>query len=221
MQADDPQHARHDAAVAEQAPLSDTAQDAAAPARPALLSQPGRRHGSAFAKVAAFAAFTTIAVVSLAVIAHNVSMTAAFRSWPWTGGASTPHADPPGATGMPADAASGPPSLAGEASAGGAAAGGVAAADAMERGTAALRQHDVGGARLWFNAAYRAGEPAAAVYLGLSFDPAYLLALGEPALADAQQAQLWYGRARAAGGDRISRMLEFVEARYHKRGKPP
>jgi len=71
----------------------------------------------------------------------------------------------------------------------------------IERGRSLFDAGDVVAARLFFRRAANAGDAAAAIALGATYDPEilsqrFIRGIG----ADAQEAQRWYDKARALGG---------------------
>lgn len=78
------------------------------------------------------------------------------------------------------------------------------------RGDGFLKAGDIASARLFYERAANAGDGAAALYLGATFDPGFLARAGiRGILGDPAQASYWYRRARdlgeAAAAERLKR----------------
>jgi TPR repeat protein len=74
----------------------------------------------------------------------------------------------------------------------------------IERGRVLFEAGDVAAARLFFRRAASAGDAAAAIAMGATYDPEVLTQRFIRGIeADAQEAQRWYERARDMGGQRV------------------
>jgi hypothetical protein len=74
----------------------------------------------------------------------------------------------------------------------------------IERGRMLFEAGDVAAARLFFRRAANAGDAAAAIAMGATYDPEVLTQRFIRGIeADAQEAQRWYERARDIGGQRV------------------
>jgi hypothetical protein len=74
----------------------------------------------------------------------------------------------------------------------------------IERGRVLFEAGDVAAARLFFRRAASAGDTAAAIAMGATYDPEVLTQRFIRGIeADAQEAQRWYERARDMGGQRV------------------
>ena len=84
----------------------------------------------------------------------------------------------------------------------------------LERGRALFEAGDVAAARLFFRRAANAGDAAAAVAMGATYDPDVLAKRFirgiEP---DAQEARAWYEKARALGSPEGPRRIEMLAQR--------
>jgi hypothetical protein len=84
----------------------------------------------------------------------------------------------------------------------------------VERGRALFEAGDVAAARLFFRRAANAGDAAAAVAMGATYDPDVLAKRFirgiEP---DAQEARIWYEKARALGSPEGPRRIEMLAQR--------
>jgi hypothetical protein len=74
----------------------------------------------------------------------------------------------------------------------------------VERGRVLFEMGDVAAARLFFRRAANAGDAAAAIAMGATYDPEVLTQRFIRGIeADSQEAQRWYERARDMGGQRV------------------
>lgn len=87
------------------------------------------------------------------------------------------------------------------------------AAGLITRGDTFLGTGDIASARLYYEQAADAGSARAAMFLGLTFDPAFLDRAGTRGLhGDIAQAAMWYRRARDLGEPEAVRLLAGLEA---------
>jgi succinoglycan biosynthesis transport protein ExoP len=80
----------------------------------------------------------------------------------------------------------------------------------VARGDAFMRARDVGSARLFYERAAEAGDGRAALRMGQTFDPAFLVGI-RGTQASRENALSWYRRARDLGDAEAQRMLEKCE----------
>jgi hypothetical protein len=80
----------------------------------------------------------------------------------------------------------------------------------VARGDAFMRARDVGSARLFYERAAEAGDGRAALRMGQTFDPAFLVGI-RGTEASRRDALSWYRRARDLGDAEAQRMLEKYE----------
>jgi hypothetical protein len=81
----------------------------------------------------------------------------------------------------------------------------------LKRGHDFLKAGDVAAARLALRRAAAAGNERAALALGATFDPAFLVELGVLGFAsDVTQARVWYQRALELGSNEASRRLQLL-----------
>jgi hypothetical protein len=84
----------------------------------------------------------------------------------------------------------------------------------VERGRALFEAGDVAAARLFFRRAANAGDAAAAVAMGATYDPDVLAKRFIRGIeADAQEARSWYEKARALGSPEGPRRIEMLAQR--------
>jgi TPR repeat protein len=84
----------------------------------------------------------------------------------------------------------------------------------VERGRAFFEAGDLAAARLLFHRAANAGDAAAALAMGATYDPIVLAGRLVRGLgADAEQARTWYERARELGSPEGPRRLETMAHR--------
>jgi hypothetical protein len=87
----------------------------------------------------------------------------------------------------------------------------------LGHGDALLRNGDVASARLFYERAADAGDGRAALRLGATFDPEFLVRLGLGKLqANPAKAQSWYSRARDLGTVDAKSQLNSIETRQGK-----
>src|SRR5260221_4046768 len=86
----------------------------------------------------------------------------------------------------------------------------------LARGDALFRIGDLASARLFYERAADAGDPTAAVQLGETYDPAFLVRarLGG-GLGDASLAAYWYERARELGAPEAEMLLRTIVLKEH------
>ena len=84
----------------------------------------------------------------------------------------------------------------------------------VERGRAFFEAGDLAAARLLFRRAANAGDAAAALAMGATYDPVVLAdRLVRGLGADAEQARSWYEKARELGSPEGPRRLEMLAHR--------
>jgi TPR repeat protein len=84
----------------------------------------------------------------------------------------------------------------------------------VERGRALFEAGDVAAARLFFRRAANAGDAAAAVAMGATYDPDVLAKRFIRGIeADAQEARVWYEKARLLGSPEGPRRIEMLAQR--------
>jgi len=86
-------------------------------------------------------------------------------------------------------------------------------AELVERGRALFESGDVAAARLFFRRAASAGDAAAALAMGATYDPdvlgkRFVRGIG----ADAEAARMWYEKARELGSPDGTRRIEQMLA---------
>ena len=87
------------------------------------------------------------------------------------------------------------------------------AAGLITRGDTFLGTGDIASARLYYEQAADAGSARAAMFLGLTFDPAFLDRAGTRGLhGDVSQAAMWYRRARDLGEPEAVRLLAGLDS---------
>jgi hypothetical protein len=90
----------------------------------------------------------------------------------------------------------------------------------VTRGNDFLSVGDIASARLFYERAANAGDGAAALRLGATFDPKFLVRAGiRGALGDSEQAASWYRRARDLGNAAAAERLKSQPP--DRRGPPP
>lgn len=88
------------------------------------------------------------------------------------------------------------------------------AEDLVARGSELLGNGDIAAARLFFERAAEAGNAHAALFVGRTFDPAYLERAGVRGMrGDLDEAAVWYRRARDLGESDAQRYLDNLAAR--------
>jgi hypothetical protein len=84
----------------------------------------------------------------------------------------------------------------------------------LDRGRQFFESGDIAAARLLFNRAANAGDVAAVVAMGTTYDPAVLGSRGvRGILADPQKARSWYEKAAQSGSTEGLRLLKALESR--------
>jgi hypothetical protein len=84
----------------------------------------------------------------------------------------------------------------------------------VERGRALFEAGDIAAARLFFRRAANAGDAAAAVAMGATYDPDVLAKRFIRGIeADAKEARAWYEKARALGSPEGPRRIEMLAQR--------
>lgn len=88
--------------------------------------------------------------------------------------------------------------------------------DLLEHGDSLLRTGDVASARLFYERAADAGDGRAALRLGATFDPIFLVRFRGNVQADAASARSWYSRALDLGALEAKGQLNSLETRQGK-----
>jgi TPR repeat protein len=84
----------------------------------------------------------------------------------------------------------------------------------MQRGQQLVASGDLASARVVFQRAAEAGDAAAALAIGSTYDPTVLAKFGmRGPTADAAKARAWYQRAQEFGSPEAARQLELLEHR--------
>lgn len=81
----------------------------------------------------------------------------------------------------------------------------------LRRGNEMLAIGDISGARLLFRRAADAGNPAAMITLGQTYDPEVLSRLRSQIRPDPATAAEWYQRAAASGSPEAAALLQRVQ----------
>jgi hypothetical protein len=91
----------------------------------------------------------------------------------------------------------------------------------VTRGDDFLKAGDIASARLFYERGANAGDGAAALRLGATFDPGFLVRAGVRGIAgDPAQASAWYSRARDLGEAAAAERLKSLEQLPTERGSP-
>jgi len=87
-------------------------------------------------------------------------------------------------------------------------------ASLVERGRVLFEAGDLAAARLFFRRAANAGDAAAALAMGATYDPAVLAKRFVRGIgADAEEARIWYEKARELGSPEGPRRIEMLAHR--------
>lgn len=78
----------------------------------------------------------------------------------------------------------------------------------LARGNELLATGDIAAARLMYERAAGSGSGQAAIYLGMTYDPRFLVRIGAQGIApDPQRASFWYRRASDLGSAEGAQLL--------------